>query len=75
MKNVNLQQLFYFKIAMKCSSFSQAAEIAYTTQSTISKNISSLEEDHRRTSFYTAEEGNTAYTESHYSEFGTGGVL
>ena len=44
MKNVNLQQLFYFKIAMKCSSFSQAAEIAYTTQSTISKNISSLEE-------------------------------
>ena len=44
MKNVNLQQLFYFKIAMKCSSFSQAAEIAYTTQSTISKNISSLED-------------------------------
>ena len=44
MKNVNLQQLFYFKIVMKCSSFSQAAEIAYTTQSTISKNISSLEE-------------------------------
>jgi len=28
---------------MKCSSFSQAAEMAYTTQPTISKNISALE--------------------------------
>ena len=44
MNNISLQQIQYFKIAMKCSSFSQAAEIAYTTQSTISKNISSLEE-------------------------------
>ncbi|MEI3282516.1 MAG: LysR family transcriptional regulator [Enterocloster sp.] len=43
MNNVNLQQMLYFKIAMKCSSFSQAAELAYTTQSTISKNISALE--------------------------------
>ena len=43
MKNINLQQILYFKITMKCSSFAQAAEFAYTTQSTISKNISSLE--------------------------------
>lgn len=43
MKNINLQQIMYFKIAMKCSSFSQAAKLAYTTQSTISKNISLLE--------------------------------
>lgn len=43
MKNINLQQIFYFKITMKCTSFSQAARLAYTTQSTISKNISLLE--------------------------------
>lgn len=43
MKNLNLQQIMYFKITMKCSSFSQAAKLAYTTQSTISKNISMLE--------------------------------
>ena len=57
MKNVNLQQLFYFKIAMNQQEY-------FITGG-----------DHRRTSFYTAEEGNTAYTESHYSEFGTGGAL
>lgn len=45
MKNISLQQILYFKITMKCSSFSQAAEFAYTTQSTISKNISSLEKE------------------------------
>lgn len=43
MKNLSLQQILYFKITMKCSSFSQAAEMAYTTQPTISKNISALE--------------------------------
>ena len=35
MNNISLQQIQYFKIAMKCSSFSQAAKLAYTTQSTI----------------------------------------
>ena len=43
MNNISLQQIQYFKIAMKCSSFSQAAKLAYTTQSTISKNIAALE--------------------------------
>ena len=43
MKNISLQQLFYFKVVMKYSSFSKAAKLAYTTQSTISKNISALE--------------------------------
>lgn len=43
MKNINFQQILYFRTAMKCASFSQAAEFAYTTQSTISKNIASLE--------------------------------
>lgn len=43
MKNISLQQILYFKMAMKSSSFSQAAELAYTTQPTISKNIVSLE--------------------------------
>lgn len=43
MNNISLQQIQYFKIAMKCSSFSQAAKLAYTTQSTISKNIATLE--------------------------------
>ncbi|HIT63199.1 MAG TPA: LysR family transcriptional regulator [Candidatus Ventrimonas merdavium] len=43
MKNINMQQILYFRITMKCSSFAQAAELAYTTQSTISKNIASLE--------------------------------
>lgn len=43
MNNISLQQILYFKIAMKCSSFSQAAKLAYTTQSTISKNIAALE--------------------------------
>lgn len=43
MNNISLQQILYFKIAMKCSSFSQAAKLAYTTQSTISKNILVLE--------------------------------
>lgn len=44
MKNISFQQILYFRTAMKCSSFSQAAELSYTSQSTISKNISSLEE-------------------------------
>ena len=43
MKNINLQQILYFRITMRCSSFAQAADRAYTTQSTISKNIASLE--------------------------------
>ncbi len=43
MKNISLQQILYFRITMKCSSFAQAADLAYTTQSTISKNIASLE--------------------------------
>ena len=52
MNNISLQQIQYFKIAMKCSSFSQAAKLAYTTQSTISKNIAAL--------IYAAKEGNHA---------------
>lgn len=43
MKNIDLQQIYYFKTVMKCQSFSQAARLAFTTQSTISKNIASLE--------------------------------
>ena len=43
MKNINLQQISYFRTVMKCSSFSKAAELSFTTQSTISKTISSLE--------------------------------
>ncbi len=43
MKNFTYQQIYYFQITMQCSSFSQAAEKAYTTQSNISKNISNLE--------------------------------
>lgn len=44
MKNISLQQIRYFRIVMGCSSFSQAAEIAYTSQANISKNIKALEE-------------------------------
>lgn len=44
MKNITLQQIKYFQIAMGCSSFSQAAKIAFTSQANISKNIKALEE-------------------------------
>ena len=40
---MDLQQLQYFLLVMKCSSFSEAARQAYTTQPNISKNISNLE--------------------------------
>lgn len=43
MKGITLQELDYFQIAIKCASFSQAAKIAFTSQSNISKNINSLE--------------------------------
>lgn len=64
MNNISLQQIQYFKIAMKCSSFSQAAKLAYTTQSTISKNIAALEKNHGGTLIYAAKEGNHADPES-----------
>ena len=40
---MDLQQLQYFLMAMRCGSFSEAARRGYTTQPNISKNISSLE--------------------------------
>ena len=41
---MDLQQIKYFLLVMKCSSFTEAARQAYTTQPNISKNISSLEQ-------------------------------
>ena len=40
---MDLQQIKYFLLVMKCSSFTEAAKQAYTTQPNISKNISNLE--------------------------------
>ncbi|MFR6218034.1 MAG: LysR family transcriptional regulator [Enterocloster bolteae] len=52
MNNISLANK-YFKIAMKCSSFSQAANIPL--QSTISKNIAALEKS--QNPYYAAKKG------------------
>lgn len=43
MNDISFQQILYFRAAMRSTSFSAAAKLAYTTQSTISKEISALE--------------------------------
>ena len=43
MNDISFQQILYFRAAMRSTSFSAAAKLAYTTQSTISKEISALD--------------------------------
>ena len=42
--HINMQQIYYFTEVMECRSFSIAAQNLYTTQSTLSKSVSSLEQ-------------------------------
>ncbi len=41
--NISMLQIYYFLEVASCNSFTNAAQHLYTTQSTLSKNISSLE--------------------------------
>lgn len=43
MNDISFQQILYFRAAMRSTSFSAAAKLAYTTQSTISKEMRALE--------------------------------
>lgn len=44
---LNIKQIQYFAACAKTGSFSQAAEILFTTQSNVSKVIRSMEDDMR----------------------------
>ena len=42
--HISMQQIYYFIEVMECCSFSIAAQNLYTTQSTLSKSVSALEQ-------------------------------
>ena len=44
---LNIKQIQYFAACAKTGSFSQAAELLFTTQSNVSKVIRSMEDDMR----------------------------
>ena len=59
---LNIKQIQYFAACAKTGSFSQAAELLFTTQSNVSKVIRSMEDDMRTQLFVRHAKGHRADT-------------